>query len=679
MRLKKVEIYGFRSIEEMEIAFDGNGHKILVGKNESGKSNILNALYLLSGKINFEGEDRKVEYNEDAFVRFHFELDCDEIEECRTKFVEKFPAGQEPNLTDEFTVEAFFEKYSKHLLYRVDCGQTGIWNNWRLNKDLRIEDGWYSVSPKVDGYELREKFPAGSYINERYIQNELHENDQEAIRNCLSPISLEDVYNFLRQQVREIAAPEDYTFPIRYWRYSAQEHDLPSAISKEAFSQDPNSCIPLKNMFLLTGIQENEIHSKISEANTLGPNRLISLLNNVNRKTNEYIKKSWQEYSNVKIELWPNGEDIVIAIQDSENRFDFKQRSDGFRRLVSFLLLISTEFDTKQYQDNPLILIDEPEMGLHPSSAKDLKYKLIELGKKPTIVYATHSISMIDTDNVERNLIVSKDKENTTYEEAKEDGTSAAENIYQAIGHSIYEDLKKNNILLEGYTDKRVFRLFMEGGVWEDFGICYLGKGKNLETISPLLDLASRNYFVLSDADEQGKRGKRERGDPLYWYTYEDLGSEAITVEDFYQKPFFKSIAQEILGQYGFQVESSVLSQKNNRIEGIRSWLNQHPKEVLEERATAYDLENAAHMVKEIIGNIKIRELYTCLPNCTVHKNNQPCLPLNKDRVDCKQYQYQFVEAGLRQPYCRTPGVLPLSNSLTSTKGPDHVSNPKRP
>ena len=44
MRLKKVKINGFRSIEDMEIFFDGSGHKILVGKNESGKSNILDAL-----------------------------------------------------------------------------------------------------------------------------------------------------------------------------------------------------------------------------------------------------------------------------------------------------------------------------------------------------------------------------------------------------------------------------------------------------------------------------------------------------------------------------------------------------------------------------------------------------------------------------------------------------------
>ena len=83
MRFKKVEMHGFRSIEKMEITFEGNGHKILVGKNESGKSNILNALNLLSGKIGFDKKDRKELYGETAYVRFCFDLANNEIDACR--------------------------------------------------------------------------------------------------------------------------------------------------------------------------------------------------------------------------------------------------------------------------------------------------------------------------------------------------------------------------------------------------------------------------------------------------------------------------------------------------------------------------------------------------------------------------------------------------------------------
>ena len=277
MRFKKVEMHGFRSIEKMEITIEGNGHKILVGKNESGKSNILNALNLLSGKNRFDQKDKKELYGETAFIRFQFELETHEIDKCRTKFAEKFPASLGVNLTKDLTVQSFFENNSRYLWYVVACSKNGYWTHSQLNKNLKIEDGWHSVDQKVIDYELHEKILAGSYISEGFIKIHLNEEDQVTIRNCLSPISLEDVFKFLRQIVRDIAAPDNYTFPISYWKYDAQEHDLPSSVEREAFSQKPDSCIPLKNMFLLAGIQEKEIHSKISEANDQGHNRLKNL------------------------------------------------------------------------------------------------------------------------------------------------------------------------------------------------------------------------------------------------------------------------------------------------------------------------------------------------------------------------------------------------------------------
>ena len=597
MRLKTVYIHGFRSIAEMNISFDGNGHKILVGKNETGKSNILNALNLLSGEP-FKQEDKKELYNEHPFVRFLFELDSDEIDECKAKFVEKFFTGQDAKLTKDHTVRSFCEKYSKYILHDVPCGKNGFWTYWRLDESLKIEGGWHCVSPKIVDYELHEKIPAGSYISEEYIEKQLDENDRGAISNCLSPIGLEDVHKFLRQQVKAIVAPENYTFPIRYWQYAAKEHDLPPSIERQAFSQHPESSIPLKNMFLLAGIGEKEIHGRISEAHKLGHNRLQNLYDRVSNKTNEYIKKSWKEYNNVAIELRSDGEKIVVGIRDSENLFNFNQRSDGFRRLVSFLLLISTEFDTKQYQDTPLILIDEPETGLHPSSAKDLKYRLIKLGQKTTIVYATHSISMIDTDNVESNLIVTKDKENTTYEEAKEDGISPAEILYQAIGYSVFEEIKKKNILLEGYTDKRPLRLFTKGPDWKDIGLCYTGGAKNIRCVVSMLDLISREYFVLSDGDADAKQRKQDMENPQYWYTYEDLGSAAITIEDFYDKAFFMGIVKKILKRDGIEMPDSVLSEDNDRMKSI--------KRFLEQEAKAKNVADAAGMVKRMNREIKL-------------------------------------------------------------------------
>ncbi len=577
MKIRKVEINGFRSIKNKEISFKCNGHKVLVGKNESGKSNILKALNLLSGKIPFENKDKKFLYSSKAFVRFSFDLEEDEINKCKKKFNEKIKVNQKTKLTQDLSIEKFFEKYSKNILYWIDCNAEPTWGYWGLDKDLQINGNWYVVGDNIANYGLAEQFPKQSYINEEFLAKNLEQTEEtqkeEIIQNCLTQTNIEEIYIALREIIEEVVAPDDYTFPVINWQYSAQEHDLPSYVKREVFAQDPDSCIPLKNMFLLSGIQEDAIQEKISKTYKEGTNYMKTLFDSINRKTNKYLKNSWKEFSKVKMELRSDGANIAIGIQDSENTFDFRQRSDGFRRFISFLLLMSVEMN-KRTGKNSLILIDEPETGLHPSSAKDLRNKLIELGKDNIVVYATHSISMIDTENIENNLIVTKKRQNTNIEKAKEDGTSPAENVYRAIGYSIYEDLKKTNILLEGYTDKQTFDLFMMGNEWKKFGKCYTGGVKNIKNICPILDLADRKYFILSDADKVALQHKKEMGNPSYWFIYKDLGSDAITIEDFYEQEFFFGIVKKVFEDNKISIERFDLEKETDRINYIRNFLN---------------------------------------------------------------------------------------------------------
>ena len=491
MELKKIEIHGFRSIEEMEILFDNTNYKILVGKNESGKSNILNALNLLSGDVKFEEGDKKKKYEKDAYIMFYFDLNKNEINNCKNAFFEKILVSPETKLTEEDTVKTFFEKNSTYILYSNHCNQEGRWTCRELSEKLQIIGNWYIVKQIINAHDLHKKIPAESYINEDFIKKNLNAEEQEIIKNYTLKIEIEVIYKFLREIVKKEAAPNDYHFPVTNWRYE-EKYNLPASIKLEEFYQNPNSCLPLKNMFLLAGIQEKEIRDKIVRLEGLGVNYIKEdLLDPVAEKTNKYINENWKEYSkeykDIKIELWLDMRSIKILIKDSDNTFDFKQRSDGFRRFISFLLLMSTKTVTEI--DTPLILIDEPEIGLHPSSAKDLKNTLIKLSQYNTIVYATHSISMIDTEIIENNLIISKEKENTTFEIAKEDGISPAENIFQAIGYSIYSELAKTNILLEGYSDKKILKSFMSrDNSWKKYGICYTGGLKNIENVISFLD-----------------------------------------------------------------------------------------------------------------------------------------------------------------------------------------------
>ena len=401
MKLQSVQIRGFRSIENLKLSIEGSGHKILVGRNESGKSNILNALNLMSSNSRFETKDKKELFRELPFVLFYFDLEQFEINKVKEEFYQKFAGEIQGALVGNMSIEQFTDAYSKSVFYYAIADKEKYWSFFSLDKSLKIKPGWYRLTSDISSSSKR--FRAGNYV---------HENDfkkPETVRSMiaagsLSGVTLNEIYEDLISILKKYSIRDDaYVFPVIYWEYSAAEHDLPPTIDRDSFSQNPDSCMPLKSMFLLAGITDDLISKRISEATSAGKNQLQNLLDEVYRKTNQHIKKAWQEYKPNQLMLRSDGNEIVIGIKDSVNSFDFQQRSDGFRRFISFLLLINAEIN-KNHAHKPLILIDEPETGLHPSSARDLKDRLIELGQDNTVIYATHSISMIDTEDIENNL-----------------------------------------------------------------------------------------------------------------------------------------------------------------------------------------------------------------------------------------------------------------------------------
>lgn len=86
MKLNEVDIVNFRSIKKEVITFNPDC-RVLVGINESGKSNILKALRLLSNDYDPSREDdvREGLPDEDAineaYVKFYFRLDKAETDE----------------------------------------------------------------------------------------------------------------------------------------------------------------------------------------------------------------------------------------------------------------------------------------------------------------------------------------------------------------------------------------------------------------------------------------------------------------------------------------------------------------------------------------------------------------------------------------------------------------------
>jgi len=109
---------------------------------------------------------------------------------------------------------------------------------------------------------------------------------------------------------------------------------------------------------------------------------------------------------------------------------------------------------------------------------------------------------MVDRHNIERHLVVKKEKEITHLENAGKTEILDEEILFQALGTSIFEVLKENNLIFEGWTDKKLFSeaiKYVKGPEKEEIkeylkckGLTHAYGLKNIKYIASIMELAER-------------------------------------------------------------------------------------------------------------------------------------------------------------------------------------------
>jgi len=141
-----------------------------------------------------------------------------------------------------------------------------------------------------------------------------------------------------------------------FWEYE-DKNLLPSKINLAQFSGNPDICLPLKHMFYLA--KYLDIPTAFKEAKERSPNQGINnLLENVAEQTTKHFQSIWKDYQSIKFYLGENGDYIDAAVKE-KNRHDFDRRSDGFKRFVTFLLMISAKRRLGELKDFPHLELND--------------------------------------------------------------------------------------------------------------------------------------------------------------------------------------------------------------------------------------------------------------------------------------------------------------------------------
>lgn len=553
MKLARAQINNFRSVSDLTIDFE-YACQGLIGINESGKSNILRALNLLDPAVSLSPADLRIErHNEPqvsaGYVRFLFRLEDNDIKEI-TEQVAKHFCSESLGEALVFTgsVKLAIKDYCQQIregIYQVDIPSgKRVYTTWARPISEALTPNWYKN--KTDG-EVTIELPDGRAATVPSKALVWAPDGLQLGSDVFDKAELKDITSIHSSLIRK-RVEEDLPACI-FWKY-ADKYLLPSSIEVAAFCADPNSCVPLKSMFELAGYDAATLSDTISKAQAQGHHRYVHILEKTAAKATKHIRSVWNDNKSVRIKLESHGPSLAPIIIDDVVPLDMANRSDGFKRFVSFLLQISAKVRTEELA-GALILIDEPEIALHPSGAKNLLRELIEIGNSNTVVFSTHSIFMIDKSEIGRHLVVEKKNEITTTWRAEKSRIQDEEVLYSAMGFSIFEALKLENVIFEGWRDKRLFEIVAANVSKSDekirnrisqIGFTFADGVKDIRNVAHFLELASRGCLIISDADKVALQHQNSYQTPGAWGEWKTLqevlpGTSVVTGEDLVVRP----------------------------------------------------------------------------------------------------------------------------------------------
>lgn len=486
MIIKKTVIDNFKSINRVEIPFDKVGNsftKIFVGINESGKSNILEALSF------FDVPEEKVSFdtfcnqkNEDSMsCDICFSIDFEEDEEDTLQRI----------VNDAITSDYHLEFTLANIVKKVYLSKESSTFEFVYDYDVILNSSnLYVKLLKVSGKE------SISIVDEQQ-----EENGYE----ILTPQNFDDYFYDVVSEFLEEHEPY-----VSVWKPSS-EYLLFNA-NLNVFKDKIGSNKPLYNIFKLSGYEDQKA---IAEAigKVTNPRSRSRLESKLNDTLNDYISKVWDNKIDLIIEITETGNfSLLIKDKGNENkhdRFSITERSQGAQQFLSLILSLSLETKNRE-RKNELILIDEPEVHLHPSGIRNLAKELLKIGQDNYVFLATHSPFMIDKKHKERHFIVKKNRKAITelYRIKDSDNIIDDEVLNEAFGINVYRDLlNPHSVLVEGAADKLILQKALALLEREDIGIAN-GHGSNIDTLASKMNFDNVSVLVITDDDKDGRKYK---------------------------------------------------------------------------------------------------------------------------------------------------------------------------
>lgn len=491
--IESIEIENYRSIEICKIntvEISGRSCVILLGKNEAGKSSILKAISLLNPLTPFSyvSDCNKSAKKRKANIVITFTLNIIALGKVAKMFKEiEFPKP----ILNQLQIRKFQHRVN------IYPDESDYRNFWIYINDIDVLGEYVYNTVEEKFYSLVSLGIKPDVLTKDNIENELG-------------TAYKIVHNSLIESILEDRFKKDYFELLPdciYWE-NRNDYLINDPIDLEQFSRENSISKPLLNIFRIAEISDIEERILLIKDDY---EERSQLKDELSKSITKHINGIWPEHKiNIRVEI--EGMMCRVMVEDQEDdipKYKMEQRSDGFKQFISILLNLSTK-DLSQ----KIILMDEPEVHLHPSGAKFLRDEILRISETNIVIISTHSIYMVDKLNLERHIKVFKEKSVTSLKKLNKNNPYEEEVIYEALGTSIYEHISPNMVLFEGKTDKDLFDSFslkfkVDYKPLSIGSISTDGVTKIPQYIKFIDGKFVRGYVVL-DSDPDGQKIKKE-------------------------------------------------------------------------------------------------------------------------------------------------------------------------
>ena len=436
MRLRKFRVRAFRCIHDSGEIKVGD-LAAFIGRNESGKTTILQALTLLNKDEQLSDLDLCDEMYEELksevkIAEGEFDLLPSETQIIKEKF---------PNIPEIKKLRIF--RTNKNAQTQYDFGSTKIsdeenkalnsWENFAENILNFVE-----TIPNHIRIRLDTKFFEGSPPKSR----EIFDSEMKEFSNSIHVLAAEEhqvisewekvskdmdeAFDKLLVGTTERTALENFIeknlhprfvyfsdYKKIYGNINLNEYIKESREPKQEgieYIEEFDKAETVRNLFYLAELDVEKL-----EEYKNSPSKLIKFLNTASNRLTARLNPAWKG-DPIHVDLrWNPGNIMSVVISDIHrdgtvtNTGLLNRRAEGFKWTFSFIVNFAAETQRSELKE-AILLLDEPARNLHPIQQRGISDLLKALAGSNQVLYATHSPFMIFDYTPGNLLVVELDK-----------------------------------------------------------------------------------------------------------------------------------------------------------------------------------------------------------------------------------------------------------------------------